>query len=166
MSLYENWVRKAYTKDGKTIKRVWDEYLIQEQKVYEDIIANKKDNMQLTVLQLAEQYDISIEYATGFLDGINDVLPEQIDFEEFDENTVVDLSLDFEKLYKKMVEYKAEHLYSLPEWNNVFTEEQQVEFYNQEKSSRTVVKDKKVGRNETCPCGSGKKYKFCCGVNA
>jgi hypothetical protein len=21
----------------------------------------------------------------------------------------------------------------------------------------------KVGRNETCPCGSGKKYKYCCG---
>jgi preprotein translocase subunit SecA len=25
---------------------------------------------------------------------------------------------------------------------------------------------KKVGRNEPCPCGSGKKYKFCCGRNA
>ena len=26
----------------------------------------------------------------------------------------------------------------------------------------TIVKDKKVGRNEPCPCGSGKKYKRCC----
>ena len=26
-----------------------------------------------------------------------------------------------------------------------------------------VVKDKKVGRNDPCPCGSGKKYKNCCG---
>ncbi len=26
-----------------------------------------------------------------------------------------------------------------------------------------VVKDKKVGPNEPCPCGSGKKYKKCCG---
>jgi len=24
-------------------------------------------------------------------------------------------------------------------------------------------KEKKVGRNEPCPCGSGKKYKKCCG---
>ena len=24
----------------------------------------------------------------------------------------------------------------------------------------------KVGRNEACPCGSGKKYKKCCGANA
>ena len=27
----------------------------------------------------------------------------------------------------------------------------------------TVVKSKKVGPNEPCPCGSGKKYKKCCG---
>ena len=23
----------------------------------------------------------------------------------------------------------------------------------------------KIGRNEPCPCGSGKKYKKCCGLN-
>lgn len=27
----------------------------------------------------------------------------------------------------------------------------------------TVVNKRKVGRNEPCPCGSGKKYKHCCG---
>ncbi len=26
-----------------------------------------------------------------------------------------------------------------------------------------VAADKKVGRNDPCPCGSGKKYKKCCG---
>jgi preprotein translocase subunit SecA len=26
-----------------------------------------------------------------------------------------------------------------------------------------VVVGKKVGRNDPCPCGSGKKYKYCCG---
>jgi preprotein translocase subunit SecA len=31
---------------------------------------------------------------------------------------------------------------------------------------RPVKRSKKVGRNEPCPCGSGKKYKKCCGVNA
>ena len=29
-----------------------------------------------------------------------------------------------------------------------------------------VVKGKKIGRNDPCPCGSGKKYKQCCGKNA
>ncbi len=31
------------------------------------------------------------------------------------------------------------------------------------KGSKTVKKDRKVGRNDPCPCGSGKKYKKCCG---
>ena len=29
----------------------------------------------------------------------------------------------------------------------------------------TIVKEKTPGRNEPCPCGSGKKYKKCCGKN-
>ncbi len=29
----------------------------------------------------------------------------------------------------------------------------------------TIAKSSKVGRNDPCPCGSGKKYKNCCGVN-
>ncbi|RJQ50083.1 MAG: preprotein translocase subunit SecA [Nitrospiraceae bacterium] len=31
---------------------------------------------------------------------------------------------------------------------------------------QTVVKDRRVGRNDPCICGSGKKYKKCCGVNS
>ena len=27
---------------------------------------------------------------------------------------------------------------------------------------KTKIAEKKVGRNEPCPCGSGKKYKKCC----
>jgi preprotein translocase subunit SecA len=30
---------------------------------------------------------------------------------------------------------------------------------------KPVVKGTKVGRNDPCPCGSGKKYKKCCGQN-
>jgi preprotein translocase subunit SecA len=32
-----------------------------------------------------------------------------------------------------------------------------------QRAPQTVKKDKKVGRNDPCPCGSGKKYKKCCG---
>jgi preprotein translocase subunit SecA len=31
---------------------------------------------------------------------------------------------------------------------------------------QTVRRGRKVGRNDPCPCGSGRKYKKCCGVNA
>ncbi len=34
-----------------------------------------------------------------------------------------------------------------------------------ENINKPVKKENKVGRNETCPCGSGKKYKNCCGKN-
>jgi preprotein translocase subunit SecA len=27
------------------------------------------------------------------------------------------------------------------------------------------LRSKKVGRNEPCPCGSGRKYKKCCGAS-
>ena len=30
-------------------------------------------------------------------------------------------------------------------------------------ANKTVRKGKKIGRNDPCPCGSGKKYKKCCG---
>ena len=32
-------------------------------------------------------------------------------------------------------------------------------------ANKTVRNNKKVGRNDPCPCGSGKKYKKCCGMN-
>ena len=34
-----------------------------------------------------------------------------------------------------------------------------------EHHNMTVRKANKVGRNDLCPCGSGKKYKNCCGAN-
>lgn len=36
-------------------------------------------------------------------------------------------------------------------------------FKESEIAVKTVVKEEKVGRNDPCPCGSGRKYKKCCG---
>lgn len=33
------------------------------------------------------------------------------------------------------------------------------------KHDRAFIYGRKIGRNEPCPCGSGKKYKKCCGSN-
>jgi uncharacterized protein len=83
-----------------------------------------------------------------------------------DEKTVVNLGFDKEKLYYNMVEAKADWLYQLPVWDKLLTEERRKELYWQQKRSNTIVKGKKIGRNDPCPCGSGKKYKYCCGANA
>ena len=64
-----------------------------------------------------------------------------------------------------MVDAKADWLYELPQWKEIFSEEKLKQLYTEQKKSGTVVKAHKIGRNDPCPCGSGKKYKFCCGRN-
>ena len=48
-------------------------------------------------------------------------------------------------------------------WKEIFSEEELKKFYKEQKESTTIRKPKKIGRNDPCPCGSGKKYKKCCG---
>ena len=82
-----------------------------------------------------------------------------------DETTELSLDYDKEKLYYNMVGAKAEWLYTRPQWDALLTPERLKELYKELKSSTTIVKDKKIGRNDPCPCGSGKKYKYCCRRN-
>ena len=82
------------------------------------------------------------------------------------EETVVSLAFDKELLYRNMVDAKADWLYELPQWEQIFDEETRKRLYREQKQSGTVRKEKKIGRNDPCPCGSGKKYKKCCGRNA
>jgi uncharacterized protein YchJ len=166
MSLYETWVQEAYDKDGKANDKHWDKYMPREQKIYETIIENKTENISGTVKQLSERYDMPVEYMCGFIDGINEALENSLDIEALEETTEVELNINFETLYKKMVEYKAEHLYTLPQWDAHFTPDRQKELYTEQKRSTTYTrKEEKIGRNDPCICGSGKKYKKCCGMN-
>lgn len=164
MSLYESWMAKAFTKEGKSVDAVWDEYLPKEQKIYEYIIGEKAETLDGTVLELAERFSMTTEEIVAFVDGINEALPKTYEINSLDENSEIHIVVDYEKLFKKMVEYKAEHLYTLPQWNNIFDEATQKTLTMEQKKSRTVIKGLKVGRNDPCPCGSGKKYKKCCGA--
>ena len=114
---------------------------------------------------LAEKYGIDKMVMVGILDGINDSLKQPNPIETMDETTELSLDYDKEKLYYNMVGAKAEWLYTLPQWDALLTPERRKELYKEQKSSTTIVKDKKIGRNDPCPCGSGKKYKYCCGRN-
>ena len=64
-----------------------------------------------------------------------------------------------------MVAAKAEWLYELPQWDEIFDEATKKALFLEQKKSGTIIKDKKVGRNDPCPCGSGRKFKQCCGKN-
>jgi uncharacterized protein YecA (UPF0149 family) len=163
--LLETWREIAYNQEQtqKQYNEFWAAYFAQEKEVYKDILSNYGTVVSGTVAELAEKYNMEVLTMVGFLDGINDSLKKSNPIDKLSETTKVNLDYDAEKLYKNMVAAKADWLYGLEEWNSILSEEKKKELYKEEKMSGTVIKEKKVGRNEPCPCGSGKKYKHCCG---
>ena len=165
MGLLQDWRDKAYSQTGdrQQLQALWDNYFQLEKGIYEKLLADPDEAVTGTVRELAERYDVSVEIMTGFLDGINDSLKQPNPIEEMDEDTVVSLAFDKELLYKNMVDAKADWLYQLPMWDDIFDKEKQEELYKVAKKLHTVVKPKKIGRNDPCPCGSGRKFKQCHG---
>lgn len=164
-TLLEQWRDTAYSKemDKVSLQKFWGTYFQTEKEIYEKLLENPDEEVKGTVKELAEKYGINVFTMTGFLDGINDSLKVANPIETMDEDTEVSLAFDKELLYKNMVDAKADWLYELPQWKEIFSEEELKKFYKEQKESTTIRKPKKIGRNDPCPCGSGKKYKKCCG---
>ena len=134
-----------------------------EKSVYEKLLTNSDEVEEGKVKELEEKYNLTTLEMAGFLDGINDSLVTPNPIAQMEEDTNVSLAFDTEKLYKNMVDAKADWLYELPMWNDIFDKETKRKLFLEQKKSGTVIVGKKVGRNDPCPCGSGKKYKQCCG---
>ena len=170
MGLLDQWRAMAYdtkNNDKAKIQRLWNDYFKEEKRVYEELLKNPDEEVKGTVTELAEKYDLSIMYMTAFLDGIDESLKEKNPIETMDENTEVSLAFDKEKLYMNMVDAKADWLYNLSEWDAIFSPEKRDELYKAGKNLNTVKHETpKIYPNDPCPCGSGKKYKKCCGKNA
>ncbi|OPJ62294.1 SEC-C metal-binding domain-containing protein [Clostridium oryzae] len=167
MSLYKDWtdvVVDYVKKNGEDA--FWDEYSKMETRIYSEILANHKEVVKGSINQLSEKFNVSKEFFMGFVDGINDSLVNSYDLEAVDGDTQLELNIDLEKLYFNMLDAKADYLYNLPQWEGIFSMDKRKEIQKQWRASKTVVKQNKVGRNDPCPCGSGKKYKKCCGKSA
>ncbi len=167
MALLQQWRKTAYDEnvDQNRLQQMWALYFEQEKEIYAQLLQTPDVVVTGTVKELAEKYEVSLMTMTGFLDGINDSLKEPNPIEEMEEDTVVNLGFDAALLYKNMVAADAEWLYGLEEWNDIFDEETRKALYKEQKSSTTIVKEAKIYPNDPCPCGSGKKYKKCCGRN-
>lgn len=167
MALLEQWRDMAYDQqaDKGKLQRFWAAYFEKEKEIYAELLKNPDEVVKGTVKELADRFGIDVMTMTGFLDGINDSLVEENPIEEMEEDTVVNLGFDKALLYKNMVAAEADWLYNLEEWNDIFDEETRKELYKEQKRSTTIVKEAKVYPNDPCPCGSGKKYKKCCGKN-
>ena len=166
MALLEDWRTLAYNDkaDKGQIQKLWSDYFAKEKDIYAQLLKTPDEEVKGTVKDLAAKYGIDIMFMTGFLDGINDSLKVPNPIEEMTEDTEVSLAFDKELLYKNMVGAGADWLYGLPEWEPIFDEEKRKELYHEQKVSGTVKREgAKVYPNDPCPCGSGKKYKKCCG---
>ena len=167
MALLKKWRDMAYSETANKgdLQRFWVTYFEAEKEIYATILKTPDTEVKGTVKELAEKFDVDIMTMTGFLDGINDSLVNANPIDDMEEDTEVSLKFDKALLYKNMVAAGADWLYELEEWEAIFDEETRKALYKEQKSSTTIVKEDKVYPNDPCPCGSGKKYKKCCGKN-
>lgn len=167
MALLKNWRDMAYseTTNQKELQNFWSTYFLIEQGIYEVLLKSPEEVVKGSVKELAEKFKVEVFTMTGFLDGINDSLIELNPIDDMEEDTSVQLGFDKELLYKNMVASEADWLYDLEEWNSIFDQETKERLYREQKASKTVVKEEKIYPNDPCTCGSGKKYKKCCGKN-
>lgn len=82
-----------------------------------------------------------------------------------------DVTFSSDRAAGKLVEALARWLYTIRRWsegghsrqelNKENTELQYITYADRNKAAKEI--EKKVYPNDPCPCGSGKKYKKCCG---
>ncbi|MDO4869584.1 MAG: SEC-C metal-binding domain-containing protein [Bacillota bacterium] len=165
--LYNQWKDLIENQTEDTFQEFWEEYSGAETKIYSDILDHPAEKMTGTLGELAAKYEVRPVIFMGFLDGINESIKTPNDFQNFDENSQVEVEIIPETLFYNMLKADADYLYGLEQWESILGEEKMVEIAKKYKQSKTVRRESpKIGRNDPCPCGSGKKYKHCCGRNA
>jgi preprotein translocase subunit SecA len=164
MSLYKEWTKLTEDQTDATFPDFWKKYCDAEAHIYGEILENPKKAVTGTVKELYEHYEVEPALFMGFLDGINDSLTKKITgLEKLTDDSKLSLKIDAEKLYYNMHSAEAEHLYTLSAWEEVLSAEDRERIVKEYKQSKTIRKEKTPGRNDPCPCGSGLKYKKCCG---
>ncbi len=166
MNLYKQWSDFVINfVKAKGEDNFWKEYSKIEIKIYSNFLKNYPNGDNGILSDLAQKYDVDQVFFVGFLDGINESLQNELDLEALEENTEINLDVDYEKLYFNMLDAKADYLYNLPQWGSIFDNEKRKQITEKWRTSKTIVKENKPGRNDLCSCGSGKKYKKCCGAS-
>lgn len=164
MALYQQWRALADAeRTAQEADKFWQDYFALETENYKKILSSRTFAYEGTVHALAERFSMDDTTFAGFLDGVNTSLTTELELEGLESESPIKLEIEPEKLYYNMLNAKAEWLYELPEWEGNLTEERRREIAKEFRQSKIYVSDHKTGRNDPCPCGSGKKYKNCCG---
>lgn len=166
MSYFSEWNQEiARVSEARQANAFVEKYYKLEQAAYEKILSAGPDaSWSGSFSQLQEELGFNGEpqIFAGFLEGISTSLKQNIDLDALQDETPVHLEIDFEKLLYNMHDAKASWLYDLEAWNHILPVEKRQQIAKQYRVDHTAVSTK-VGRNDPCPCGSGKKYKTCCG---
>lgn len=163
MKLYEAWqnLLESFTENQQQME-FWNAYYATETELYKKILAEKRFALNGKAAEIAQSFDVEPTLLAGFLDGANSSFETPVALDELEEDTELAVQFNIEKLYYNMHEARAKWLYSLKEWDDVLSEQKRKEILFQWRADHTAV-SAKVGKNDPCPCGSGKKYKNCCG---
>ncbi len=164
MSLYKQWTETLENiKTQEEYRGFFNEYMSKETENYRKILESKNPIIEGSIKDLAENNNMTALEFIGFLDGANTSFKETLNLGDLTEESEIKAEIDFEKLLWNMHDAKAEWLYSMKEWEEIFDEEKRKQIKKDYNRSKTVVVGEKTGRNDPCPCGSGLKYKKCCG---
>lgn len=164
MKIYETWENmQNLCKTEAQQSELWRKYYLDETEAYKRILAAKEFDIKGTAEEIAKKLDLELYIFAAFLDGINTSLKQELAVNEIEENSEIELCIEPEKLYYNMLNAKAKWLYGLKEWDRVLDENKRTEITRAWRNDHMAVSKKTVGRNDPCPCGSGKKYKNCCG---
>ena len=165
-TLFEQWQDLIENQTQETFNEFWEEYSGAETKIYSDILDHPDEKMTGKLGELAAKYEVRPVIFMGFLDGINESIETKQELEGFDEESEIELKIVPETLFYNMLKADADYLYGLEQWMDILGEDKIREIFKEYKASKTVRRAApKIGRNDPCPCGSGKKYKHCCGRN-
>lgn len=165
MTVYEQWKELIAGLDENASAAFEEEYYTKEQAVYQEILGAPDTIIQGPFDAVAKRFGFTNAMFAGFMEGINTSLKSEVDVAAMKTDTPVSLAVDFEELYLNMLKAKARWLYTLAEWEDVLPAQRRREI-TKEFHRSGQAKSQKVDRNAPCPCGSGKKYKKCCGANA
>ena len=111
-TLLEKWRDEAYSKDMNTREGqlYWGAYFAAEKEVYIKLLSNPTEEVKGTVKELADRYDMSVKYMTGFLDGINESLVTPNPIEEMtEEEQIRTIAMDFWASLEHKLRYKQDN---------------------------------------------------------
>lgn len=163
MTLYTQWKDLIENQTDETFEAFWKDYSDTETRIYRAILKDPIAPLAGTFGDLVNRFEADPVLFMGFLDGVQTSLVESFPLENIEDATALSILVNPETLYLNMLIAEATYLSGLSEWDNVLTEAKRADILKAYKKTKTVVNNNKTGRNDPCPCGSGKKYKHCCG---